>query len=148
MERTMSDPQQASFDGWAEEVLLAYLAGLFDGEGCVMIAKKKTRGVSPSFGLNVSLSNTDGRVTQLLKQRFGGYVKYAPDRRPNHRACYFWCLSGARMGAAFLQSIRPYTVIKSEQIDLALRFARGVSWGPGRLTASQIDEREAYQRSA
>ncbi|MFY4731335.1 hypothetical protein [Nitrospira sp. BLG_2] len=98
---------------------LAYAAGLFDGEGCVATYTKKNR-VQFSYAANIA--NTDYRVLAWLLDKFGGKVtKRGGVRASNqrHKECYVWYVMNGR-AAAFMAAVRPYTVIKSEQIDLAL----------------------------
>ena len=139
------DVKQASFEGWANPSRLAYIAGLFDGEGCVSISRKKSTGVNPSYGLNVSVSNCHRGVLELLQRIYGGYVKHYIETRPNQRNWFTWQLSGGKMAASFLADIRPYSIIKAEEIDLALEFALRVTPKTFRLTGEEVFLREGYK---
>lgn len=140
-----SDVKQASFEGWAAPSRIAYLAGLFDGEGCVFISRKKSTGVNPSYGVSVSISNCHRGILELLRRAYGGYVKHYNETRPNQRDWFTWQLSGGKMAASFLTAIRPYSIIKAEEIDLALEFALRVTPKTSRLTDQEVSVREGYK---
>lgn len=63
-----------------EKELLAYMAGILDGEGSIMIKKSTYRLRSPKYGDcknpqyigRVSLKNTCEEVVKLFKEMFGG----------------------------------------------------------------------------
>lgn len=139
------DVKQGTFEGWVSEVRLAYIAGLFDGEGCVFISRKKSSGVSPSFGLHVSVSNCHHGILELLKRTYGGYVKHYVETRLNQRDWFTWQLSGGRMAASFLTNIRPYSIIKAEEIDVALEFSLRITPKTTRLTSREVAIREGYK---
>lgn len=99
---------------------IAYVAGLFDGEGCVDIYQATTskNSKSPSLMLRVTISQKDGSIMSWLEKEFGGYVRM--DRRKDtwiHR----WELRSQK-ASKFLEMILPFTKIKDRQIKLALEF--------------------------
>ena len=110
----------------------AYAAGLFDGEGCVRIAKSqaKKKAKSPQYSLIVKVTQKDGRVMDWLKGNWGGTVLImhkTNNQDENFR--YDWFLNHNN-AAKFLKDILPFLKIKKEQTQLALRFQ-------GRLTKSR-----------
>ena len=63
----------------------AYLAGFFDGEGCV-----------ESNGTTVGISNTFPDVLYRFQRAFGGHVGPKTDNRTSRsRAVWRWAISGA-----------------------------------------------------
>jgi hypothetical protein len=106
---------------------LAYLAGVIDGDGTIVIGKTRSRAKSgifyPRYDLRVAVYNTDERLMLWIEERFGGHV-YTVRRNkplPNRRVAYKWTL-GQRQAAILLKQVRPYLVIKAAQSDLALKF--------------------------
>lgn len=98
---------------------LAYAAGLFDGEGSIMLRPRRPRN---NGTLIVSMSNTDASLIGWLKDRWGGFAK--PYRmQGNRKPAWSWCLA-ARAAAAFLMEIQPYVVSlrNRERIRVALEF--------------------------
>jgi len=101
-----------------------YLAGLFDGEGCVHIAhqnpNKPLGRLSPTFGLRVIYCLTHEEVIRQISEQLGyGYCKL---RKNNARwkDAFQVQICGARAGA-FLRSIYPYLIVKREEVELALK---------------------------
>jgi hypothetical protein len=95
----------------------AYIAGLIDGEGSVMLIK---RGSGGGCQLRVVVSNTHEGVLRWLSAVTGigkTYRLIAATER--HKAGFSWRAHGD--GAqTLLQQIRPYLIIKAEQADLGI----------------------------
>ena len=104
------------------ETDLAYLAGLFDGEGCICIAKQKARkGRHASYHLECSVSMANEYLPTLYRFSFGGSVYFYRDRHPNHQPAWQWHIS-ARKAKIFLETISPYLTIKKGEAELAIKF--------------------------
>lgn len=92
-----------------DEGELAYFAGFFDGEGSVAIYRKK---------YVVSLTNTDVRPLLRANAIWGGFIsKQTIATRPGAvQDIWRWQIYGHN-SRGFLVGIRPFVVIKAEQID-------------------------------
>jgi len=100
--------------------ILAYAAGLFDGEGYVDIysATRSKNSKSPSLMLRVIISQKDGRIMNWLQDNFGGHV--ITERRKDsyiHR----WDIR-SQAARRFLSSILPFVIIKKAQVELAISY--------------------------
>ena len=98
------------------ETQKAYFAGFFDGEGCVAIYRKK---------YVASLSNTDLRPLLAAQNIWGGHIAFvsSASRPAAVRDMWRWQIYGQN-SAAFLEDIRPFTSVKSDQIDVYLEIIR------------------------
>ena len=105
---------------------LAYLAGIVDGEGSIMLWKSeinpKKRG---QFNLRVNVSTTDKCLMDWLYKNFGGtiYELNAPSRKakPHWKQQYIWQVNRPDI-LQFLKNIHPFLVIKKERCGVAIRF--------------------------
>lgn len=99
---------------------LIYLAGLFDGEGCVSINKVTARRYKrPGFQLRTSVSITDEQAALDFQNRFGGKVY----KRTKARAAPYWMwVTVARQSLAFLNEIEPFLRIKKEVALVGIDF--------------------------
>ncbi|KKM72283.1 hypothetical protein LCGC14_1422130 [marine sediment metagenome] len=113
----------------------AYIAGLFDGEGCVTVTRRigGTRGVA--YQLVVVFGMNDREGLDVVCSRFGGNVL-----GPNPKGTYTWAASGVN-ALAFLKVVRPHVRVKRQQVDVALGFTVGQR---GRLV--DLEERESIWR--
>jgi hypothetical protein len=103
--------------GWHIETLVAYIAGLFDGEGSIGIYPCGPSGYNRrGYHLFVTLTQKDRRILDALKTTFGGSVQRA-------NTCHHWRLY-ANDAAEFLRLLRPYLILKREQAELAVMFQR------------------------
>ena len=104
---------------------LAYLAGIIDGEGSIMLWMNKDPHKSGQFNLRVNVSSTDKCLTDWLFENFGGhcYECNAPSRQcqPNWKKQYLWSVSRPNL-LQFLKDIYPYLVIKKERCEVAIKF--------------------------
>lgn len=107
-----------------ENEKLAYLAGIIDGEGTISIAKQHPREGRKSFSylLRISVTNTDISLSKWLQKEFGGSIHITKrDHIENHKNLHLWAL-GANDSYKLFKKIQPYSVIKQNQIKLAMEF--------------------------
>lgn len=106
----------------------AYVAGLVDGEGCVSIKKMK----SGYFGLRVALGlsgKSKPEVFDLLISQYGGALeKKYQDKRENRLPHWLWVIA-TKQAENFLKQIYPFSILKREQIKLALQYRKIVKLG-------------------
>ena len=97
-----------------------YLAGLFDGEGYVYIFKK-VRGNHVGYYLSTGITMCHRPLMESIHKKFGGHLNgnRAELRNPNNRTQFMWGAAN-KVAADFLRKIRPYVLIKGEQIDIGL----------------------------
>lgn len=109
-------------------VSLQYVAGFFDGEGCVTFLKN-----GKAIYVTAHLTNNDRRVLDEMHEKYGGCV-YTRLRNgdPRRKTTYSWQVSGTK-AIAFLREIYPYLVIKKPQAEVAF-FWSSVRPGQGRWT--------------
>jgi hypothetical protein len=95
-----------------------YLAGLFDGEGCVTFTHTRIKnGVAPYT--HVSISNVRPQVLRLVQKQYGGSIRTIHQKNPRARVSYNWLLP--RGGEKrFLEAILPHSVIKRNLIWIYL----------------------------
>jgi len=113
--------------------VLAYTAGIIDGEGCINITKfntKSKRGFS--YKLVVSVWSTSAWLTQWLKMQYGGSVvprKTWIGSYPTKKQQWKWQLEN-RKAKAFLHLILPYLNLKAPEAELGISFQNKMSKWP------------------
>jgi len=129
---------------------IGWVAGIVDGEGCILIenATSRFRGRDyPGLRLCLRVGNTDPRLILKLEALFGGgHVRRMPGRN-RRRALFTWNVS-SRRAADVVRLIFPHLVIKREQAELALAFAKTLRprGGRGRLSAQTVEQRQWLRR--
>lgn len=114
------------------EIDLAYIAGFFDGEGCVAIDLAKHAGINKQQ-LTVTIVNTYKPLIDELHSHYGGSIMESNGRFIAYRLCW-----RSRKAARFLQDVLPYLKIKRAEAELALEFQAHISSGvKGRLVTSE-----------
>ena len=104
---------------------IAYIAGLFDGEGCVTCKKKPTK--RPDRGgkiynqwyIRCEISMTDKEIIAWLHETlgFGWSAEKKYKKRPAHyKRQWRWCC-GYRDALTFAKLIWPYTQVKLHKIE-------------------------------
>ena len=108
-----------------ENTEIAYIAGLFDGEGCVQfryrtrfIKREREARQTDQTHVVVSVNNTNTSVLEYLRSKLGGaihFLKTSGNRKPY----YEW---RARRSQSFdiLRMMLPYLRIKRERVFLLL----------------------------
>lgn len=87
-----------------------YVAGFFDGEGCV--------DVTNSGALMAMLTNTNLLVLRLIQVKYGGSLDKSPPHPP--RKVIFMWKTASRDARRFLEAIYPYLVIKANQARIGI----------------------------
>jgi hypothetical protein len=128
---------------------LAYLAGIFDGEGWVGFYLSKRVGHSAT----VAIANTDFRLFRWIEARVAtlGQFRVKP-AKGNRKAQWEWTIRSRPDVVTFLTAIRPFLVVKADQADALLslldveqsviRRGQGVRLSPEVLAMRVVAERE------
>lgn len=104
--------------------ILAYMAGIVDGEGCISIYGdgRKTVTGFPVYRLSLAIAMQNKPVLDLFVSNFGGRI-YMAHKNPNAHKSPYWRLPYmCHKAARVISTLRPYLRIKTEQADLAIRF--------------------------
>lgn len=106
-----------------ESEFLAYVAGFFDGEGCIQIPCNE-RG---NYTLRINVCQKSEAVLQYIRSRLGGEISNGKGVK-----ILYWHGSNA---VPVLEQILPWLVVKKSQAELAIEFGhtivtRGTPVGP------------------
>ena len=114
---------------------IEYLAGIFDGEGCIALNKLKPKGYTrPGLQLKIDISMTHQKTVENFKDRWGGsYAEYSRSRGKD----YFRWNIHAKLALPFLEEIEPHLRIKNEQALIGIEFQRIRN---ARLASRKTDE--------
>lgn len=96
--------------------ILAYTAGIIDGEGTI-----GTRG--PWFTVVVEVQNTNDELIETLHNWYGGVAVYDQLRKNNRgkrKPFHYWRLNKSATISEFLRSIEPHLRLKKAHANLAL----------------------------
>jgi len=108
------------------DVQLAYVAGLFDGEGhCRVVKAKSSKNGARYYRAHAMIYNSDRRCLDYAKEILGfGWVglnsRKETHKATKHKKNGFKWQAGNSTAIKFLQMIRPFVKIKGEQIDAVL----------------------------
>ena len=94
---------------------ICYLVGFFDGDGCITTA--------PTKSFRIGIANTDKKVLNKLKRRFGGYinVSYVPTNK-NHNMAWKWIITKRVDVLKTLKMIEPHLIIKKKQARIVIKY--------------------------
>ena len=109
-----------------------YLAGLFDGEGCIYYNKKSNYKRKRDTWINIciSISNTYKPLMERLHNEFGGHLrtrisKYQFESGRYRKTGYEWVLCNTK-AENFLRECLPYLIIRKERAEIALSIRKNV----------------------
>lgn len=125
-----------------------YVAGFFDGEGSISIIKTQFHKLKsdPSkrvtgTALSISIANTNLAVLQSIAAKYGGKVYHLTDKRPASKQGYLMRVLGREKQIWFLGEIKPFSIIKREQIEIALDYLSTQRERGYRVTTEDVDRR-------
>jgi len=142
-----------------DPLFLAWAAGFFDGEGCVLVEMAKEDRCIHKFRtcLHATVTQTSLPCLEKYLDVFGGGITSAEHRTPNGRRWsvqYRWSVRNEK-AIAFLKAIQPYSVVKASQIEVALKYpmysADGRKYGnktnpiPDAVMQARLDLRKMLQ---
>ena len=109
-----------------DSVELSYVAGFFDGEGCVHIARQRAHpgGVTYiNYYLRVDIANTNKDILIWISGLFG-YGSVTKKGRKGNRKQGWSLVIVSRQAASFLTDISPYVKVKRGQVALGIEFQK------------------------
>ena len=105
---------------------LAYLAGLFDGEGSIFILRKM-RNERYFYWMEISVTNTDKDLIDWIQSVVGGRKSLQPETYSAHGKPIFRWRASALQASSFLQMIMPWLRIKRDRAEIAIAFQEALS---------------------
>jgi hypothetical protein len=122
----------------------AYIAGFFDGEGCIRVRRLvRTGDRSPRLELCLTLTQKDRGVLDRVCEMIGrGSVQSISRQRVLHR----WQIRGHRDIEYVAARLVPFSIVKRPALLAAMELLkRHEVWGPGRrrLPAEEVALRDA-----
>jgi hypothetical protein len=128
---------------------LIWLAGFFDGEGCISIVtaieKQKKRHVL-RYRLIVELSQAKKEGKQICEWcaiNFKGTVHEIPKREIQHLPKWRWIIRHTQ-ARDFLKQIYPYLKLKKKHVKLAFEMQKELSKNRYKSHPSEIEKIEKY----
>lgn len=108
-------------ESWSDREFACWLAGFFDGEGCVYLNPKAIR------SCEVSIASTDEHVIRAIHSRIGiGSITKVVYSTSKWKPKYQYRVRNYRDVLVFLETIRPFLIVKAEKADEALLRAQQV----------------------
>lgn len=97
----------------------SYIAGFFDGEGCISSTSQYIKGkyeMFPRVSIQITITQKDKYILELVQNIYGGEIS------EKGSGCHVLRIVGKGNMKRFLTAIYPYSICKKEQIELALSF--------------------------
>jgi len=129
-----------------------YIAGYFDGEGCITIQLSKKR---KCYSIQVSIVSIDFEPLNTIHKMFNGVLIYIKKEKPCNNIWRWAVVSNDAY--QFLLAIQLYCILKKKQVDLAIEFQeylqatknnrrnrRGIFTT---LSKEELDKREWYRKT-
>ena len=112
------------------DTTIAYIAGLFDGEGYIRLRLRERHKTQVSRGkvyphnhkwyvVSTNTANKNKECLLLCQELYGGRIYERPPVTENRAKLYHWYLEGHKV-LVFLKAIQPYAIIKKPHIEAIL----------------------------
>jgi hypothetical protein len=129
----------------------SYLAGLFDGEGCIFIARrdgsKSGKFHAPSYNLSASINMVHRPLIEALASQLEcNIITHKKDlKNPKHRRAYEVSMSGIK-ARRFLLSVYEDLIVKKEEARLAIMFQDHMTRFDGKLAYMSASDLNAIRQ--
>lgn len=100
-----------------EEIEMAYMAGILDGDGSFSILKSTN-----SFHPCIQLSNAYKGMSEYLFDKFEGSKRIKKPQQPHYKPLYVWSVRGLGSAKNVLDKVIPFLVLKKERAKYMLDF--------------------------
>jgi len=104
---------------------LLYMAGFFDGEGCVGLNKCRSLGATHAFPyrVEVQISQVRKEPLEMFQKRYGGgiYLTKRSLKNPNWQDVHHWVI-GDRAAEKCLRDMLPHLTLKKDKARLCLEW--------------------------
>ena len=119
---------------------IAWIAGFFDGEGCVYIFPN-------GKGIQVSITQKNKASLELIKAFYGfGRIAY----KDKNNQCHIWQVCSKIDILRFLRSIRQYVIVKKIDVEIGIIYAQTLDskrHGYYRLDEQILNKRISLRKS-
>lgn len=115
-------------DNQREDVKLAYIAGLIDGEGTISLNKSTEKAHptwNPKYTPYISFTNTNLEALELVGRFFDSNTRHhvgSQDGFKGHKQCFRVVKSGKENVKKLLEKLLPYLLIKRKQAELLIEY--------------------------
>lgn len=114
----------------SDESELSYMAGFFDGEGCMGVYWDKIKNNKKRYYPMIKLTNNNKSILKEFEDRFeGGIYKHHTSRQ-----CWDWVIKGGKKTTYFLEIMTPYLRQKKEQAETLMEFCNTITPGNTPIT--------------
>jgi hypothetical protein len=128
---------------------LAYIAGLFDGDGSLsyhaLHRHTKWYGERVTYMLKATIGNSNYNMLQYVKDTMDIGGNIGDTGSGKNYPCYYLTWSAAR-GARFLELVLPFLKAKKEQAEVALQLYHRLNRSGQHITKSEYRIREELHR--
>lgn len=129
----------------------AYMAGIVDGEGSIVIHKtrpqKKYQDKTHRYVVDVKIGMTDKRAMYWIKDNFGGCLYTSRKASKSSREMFGWQIR-ANKACDFLKRLSPYLKTKALQAELSITFQstliRKTGWKGDGIQPEELAKRDAF----
>jgi hypothetical protein len=123
-----------------KNTVLAYLAGIIDGEGCISLRRILEKGKCAKWDIRIYVVSTDKILIDWLQSNFGGttYSRISK-KNPHWKRKHEWIISKKAL-TPILTAIYPFLVIKKQHCEIAIKFRETYTDGLRNRLSSQLLE--------
>jgi len=142
MTYNLKDKSSEGFDSLSRREKVIFLAGVFDGEGCIGCY---TNGGIEKY-LNIVIECTDRDSLERFVEVFGGTILQPKKRNCNYKDIFRWKLVGKKAWTVIAEMI-PYMCKRRKEKYATLEHYRHSSKDSGRIIQKQESNRDSVIRS-
>lgn len=137
--KKINELKYVTFSEKISTISTEYLAGFFDGEGCISMNKNFYH------QLQIQITNTNIEILKKYKEIYGGNIREMKKYGLTKKNIYQWIDSSNVI--LFLKNISSFVIIKRNQVLLSIDFLESITNVRGvglKLSQDEIEKRESF----
>ncbi len=132
-----------------KEGIVAYIAGIIDGEGCITVTRREIKRLKTGnwyYEPQVIVSNTYKGLLGFCVEYYGGWIATLRGCKKGYKEIYHWKVTGDEM-KVLIKDVLPYLIIKREQAKINLSFPNYMARGWGNKSPKGRSQKELEKQA-
>ena len=127
----------------SNKTILAYFAGIIDGEGSIHIGQTKSRNKKYPFDYKayLQIGMTDGKIIKWIMKNIGGHYSKVNNKTVKSKESWNWWMNPYQ-SSCLLKKLNKYLIIKKAQANIMINYTKTLKQHGQKLNQKEYNYRQ------